>query len=69
MPETRHTYYCRRPICPGMRPSEGLIAEEEYPERRYVFEIDAMAWGKVVYSRPLAPWEITRYGLISEPID
>lgn len=70
MSELRFTYYTRsRPPAPGAVPGSGLVYAEQYTERQYVPEIDAMAWGVCVYQRQLAPWEVMRYELISAPID
>lgn len=61
-------YYCtQRPPAPGAVPAGGLIETEDYGERRYIPDIDRMAWGAVVYDRELAPWEIMRYELTREP--
>lgn len=70
MSEPRFVYYTRnRPPAPGAIPGGGLVYAEQYPERQYVFEIDGMAWGVCVYNRQLAPWEVMRYELISQPIE
>lgn len=61
-------YYTRnRPPAPGSIPHDGLLEIEDFGERRYIFDIDAMAWGTAVYNRELAPWEVMRYELIREP--
>lgn len=62
-------YYCiMRPAAPGTvpRPSE-VVNFKHFSERRYVAEIDRMAWGWVEYETPLTPMEISEYELISEP--
>lgn len=40
-----------------------------YPERQYVAEIDATAYGEMETYRQLEPWEIVRYGLIAAPVE
>lgn len=64
-----YRYYCiMRPAAPGTvpRPSE-VVNFKHFSERRYVAEIDRMAWGWVEYETPLTPMEISEYELISEP--
>lgn len=62
------TYYCtQRPPAPGAIPAGGLMEIEDYGERRYICDIDRMAWGAAIYSRELAAWEIMRYELTREP--
>lgn len=66
--ESMYTYYClKRPPSTHTLPGKGLIHASAFEERRYVFEIDQMAYGSAMYNRPLAPWEIMRYDLASEP--
>ncbi|MBO7309521.1 MAG: hypothetical protein J6V38_07825 [Kiritimatiellae bacterium] len=65
-----YQYYCKaRPPMPGTIPTDrALIVEvEAYDERRYVPEVDCMAWGWVVYDRPLTSDEIFDYELRSAP--
>lgn len=69
-PEIRARYYCTKyppDIC--YVPFVGLIESEGYGERRYIAEIDRMAWGCVVYNRELSYSEIRAYGLIREPVE
>lgn len=67
-PEIRACYYCTKyPPNIGYVPFIGMIESADYGERRYIPEIDRMAWGRVVYNRELAYSEIRAYGLISEP--
>lgn len=65
-----YKYYClmRPPMIGGLPIDTALIVEAEvFEERRYVPEIDRMAWGWVVYNRPLTPKDIADYELISAP--
>ena len=64
-----YRYYCRmRPPMIGGLPSSGkIVAAEWFHERRYVPEIDCMAWGWVEYDRPLTPKDVSDYELISAP--
>lgn len=69
-PEIRACYYCTRyPPDIGYVPFVGMIESTDYGERRYIPEIDLMAWGRVVYNRELSYSEVRAYGLISEPKD
>lgn len=62
-------YYCKSaPPKMGKLPG-GMIRFKAYPERQYVAEIDAMAYGEVETFRQLEPWEIVRYGLIAAPVE
>ena len=64
-----YKYYCiMRPPMPGVIP-KGAMEVMTFRERRYVPEIDRMAWGYVVYTRELCYAEINEYELISAPID
>lgn len=47
--------------------SKPLQCVECYAVRRYVNEIDRMAWGWVEYAEALPPEEAAKYGLIMEP--
>lgn len=63
----RCRYYCI--MCspaPGAIPA-GAREVEDYGERRYIPEIDCMAWGWVEYDNPLTPQEIANYELIASP--
>lgn len=61
-------YYCiMRPPMPGGLPHPGLLEVEAFAERRYVPEIDRMAWGWADYVRELAPAEVSEYELIAQP--
>lgn len=67
MSDIRVTYYCtQRPPAPGAVPAGGLVEVEDFGGRIYVFDVDRMSWGKAIYNRELAPWEIMRYELIRE---
>lgn len=69
-PEIRTCYYCTKyPPDIGYVPFVGMIESADYGERRYIPEIDRMAWGRVVYNRELNYSEIRAYGLVSEPRD
>lgn len=60
-------YYCiMRPPAPGAIP-EGADEVKGFADRRYVPEIDRMAWGWVQYERELMLDEVTDYELIREP--
>lgn len=60
-------YYCiMRPPTPGAIPA-GALNICCYEDRRYVPEIDRMAWGWVEYDHELAPADIYEYELISQP--
>lgn len=60
-------YYCTHQLPePGTIPG-GALHIHCYDERRYISQIDRMAWGIVAYGRELAPSEISAYRLISEP--
>ena len=66
--EGLYVYYCRmRPPGPGAVPAAGLIDCEIFYERQYVAAADCMAWGIVVYNRPLTPQEVAEYELRSLP--
>lgn len=63
----RYRYYCiMRPPAPGTIPA-GVREVEDYGERRYIPEIDRMAWGWVEYDRELTHAEIRGYELIRAP--
>lgn len=51
-------YDMMEPIAEDELP-DGVVAYEIYKDQRGFFGI----WGKVVYARPLAGWEIDRYNL------
>lgn len=62
-------YYCKSaPPKRGKLPGS-CIRLKVYPERQYVAEIDAMAYGEIETFRQLEPWEIVRYGLIAAPVE
>lgn len=62
-----YRYYCiMRPPKNDWLPHT-ILEEESFEERRYIPDIDRMAWGWVVYTRELTPQEISDYGLIREP--
>lgn len=62
-------YYCiMRPPAPGAISASGTIRTIEiFDERRYIPEIDRMAWGWVRYAQELTPNEVYDYELIREP--
>lgn len=64
-----YRYYCimRPPMLGGLPYGRVLMEAEGFGERRYVPEIDRMAWGWVEYAEPLTPMEISEYELISAP--
>lgn len=64
-----HRYYCiMRPPAPGAIPRSRKMGNvEAFTERRYIPEIDRMAWGWVEYMYPLTPAEIADYELMAEP--
>ena len=64
-----YKYYCiMRPPMPGGIP-KGAMEIRTFRERRYVPEIDRMAWGYVIYTNPLCMAEISEYELIAAPND
>lgn len=65
-----YRYYCiLRPPMPGAVPYiEGNHWEgRTFTERRYIHEIERMAWGWWEYENPLTPAEIADYELIAAP--
>ena len=59
-----------RPPMPGGLPCGGkIVAVEWFHERRYIPEINRMAWGYVEYDRPLSMKEVADYELISAPLE
>ena len=48
-------------------PRRELWEKEAFTERRYVPDIDSMAWGWVEYEDELTPDEIAKCGLIMQP--
>lgn len=64
-----YKYYCiMRPPAPGTIP-RGAIEIRMYNERRYIPEIERMAWGYAVYTRELTYDEIYEHELIAAPTD
>lgn len=66
-----YRYYCivRPPMIGGL-PFGRIIQEVEcFEERRYIPEIDCMAWGWVDYDSELNYEEIRGYELITAPRD
>ena len=64
-------YSTERPVAPGTFPNhDGNKAIEiaNYYERRYVDEIDWMAWGFVTYEHELSEEDVKRYELMSETV-
>lgn len=63
-----YKYFCpMRPPQLGAVPKEGLQYVEFFRVRKYVYQIKEMAWGYVVYNRPLTAEEIADYELIPGP--
>ena len=63
-----YRYYCiMRPPMIGGIPHQKLMDAETFTERRYVPEIDRMAWGWLEYEYPLTLAEVYEYELISAP--
>lgn len=64
-----YRYYCiaRPPELCGLPYGRVLMEAKRFDGRRYVPEIDRMAWGWVEYAEPLTPMEISKYDLISAP--
>lgn len=62
-------YYCimRPPMIGGIPNSKKLIDAMAFEERRYIPEIDRMAWGWIEYEYELCPAEIGEYELIMAP--
>ena len=62
-------YYCvARPPRNDWLPYT-IMAEESFEERRYIPEIDCIAWGWVEYARPLPMADVANYELISAPLE
>lgn len=62
-----YRYYCiMRPSFPGMIPTISCFGCD-YGERRYIPEIERMAWGWLECENPLTPAEIADYELIAAP--
>ena len=68
--KVRVKYYCMHdhPSCTNV-PFFGLAYVDGYGERRYVPEIDRMAYGVAIYNRELSHHEMSTYGLIHEPVE
>lgn len=66
-----YRYYCimRPPMIGGVPDSSALQYAMCFEERRYIPEIDRMAWGWVEYDRELSYEEIHAYELIAHPHD
>lgn len=60
-------YFPNRPPVLGEIPTFGLVEVVAFHKRRYVEEIDRMAWGYIVLKQPLSPSEVDKYGVISAP--
>lgn len=62
-------YYCimRPPMIGGIPFGHILQDARAFTERRYVPEIERMAWGWVEYEEELTPDEIADYELVREP--
>lgn len=64
-----YKYYCvMRPPAPGATPY-GPRHTCEYNERRYIPEIDRMAYGWLEYKNPLSMAEVAEYELIAAPME
>lgn len=67
-PHVRVKYYCtKRPPDVGMLPLYGHLFSVDYGERKYVGEIDRMAYGEAIYNRELTHENMSIFGLIREP--
>lgn len=66
-----YRYYCimRPPMIGGVPHSRTLQDAMCFDKRRYIPEIDRMAWGWMEYAEPLTPQEVEDYELIAAPID
>lgn len=64
-----YRYYCimRPPMIGGLPFGRTIQNVEAFGERRYIPEIDRMAWGWVEYAEELTPQEIFDYELIMHP--
>lgn len=64
-----YRYYCimRPPIIGGIPNGNTLQNATAFIERRYIPEIERMAWGWLEYENPLTPAEIADYELIAAP--
>ncbi len=63
-------YYCvARPPAVGAIPRGWVVDCDVFDERRYIPEIDRMAWGWVEYEFPLSMKEVADYELISAPLE
>lgn len=62
-------YYCimRPPMIGGIPNSKLLVDAKAFTERRYVPEIDRMAWGWIEYEEELTLEEVADYELIMKP--
>lgn len=68
----QNRYYCTKypPVIGTLTlPAVPLQDVDRSPRRRYVPEIDRMAWGWVEYAEALPPEEAAKYGLVMEPQD
>ena len=66
-----YRYYCimRPPMLGGLPAGREIWEAEAFPERRYIPEIDRMAWGWVEYETQLTPMEVSEYELVSAPLE
>lgn len=64
-----YRYYCimRPPMIGGIPNSKLLVDAKAFEERRYIPEIDRMAWGWVEYEHELTMQEVYEYELIMQP--
>ena len=63
-------YLITRPKTLGDMPSGANVrAVELFSERRYIPEIDRMAWGYVDCETRLTPMEVSEYELVSAPLE
>lgn len=66
-----YRYYCivRPPMIGGLPFGRTIQEVKCFDERRYIPEIDRMAWGWVEYDQELSYAEIHDYELITAPRD
>lgn len=64
-----YRYYCimRPPMIGGVPTGRTLIDACAFEERRYIPEIDRMAWGWIEYDEELTLQEVADYELIMKP--
>lgn len=64
-----YRYYCIMcpPMIGGWPLGRILQNAEAFTGRRYIHEIDRMAWGWIELKEELTPQEVADYGLIMKP--